>query len=293
MDFKKKIPLVTHDVTYPFDINYLPEEYHQKAEKDLNETSESRTRSILQLKLMLNDENSTKAIHFHEDFLCQFLRQNKYDVPKTFKRVQNFVNFRRKNSTYFQNLDIDTFATVPDHKSCTVLPWRCREGCTIVLFEMGKWQPKHLSRDDVLRITVLTFHQALRHPLSQINGFKVICDYKDASLRQITCMSPQIMYALYQAILDCTPARIKEIHMVNESLPMKAMWAVFKHFLSEKLRNRFLFHNSPEDLLTYFPKHALPEQYGGDLSNYYMETWMKEANRQQKCSTIHGQDNFF
>ncbi|GBN56680.1 hypothetical protein AVEN_156571-1 [Araneus ventricosus] len=83
--------------------------------------------------------------------------------------------------------------------------------------------------------------------------------------QEFSCMN--IIKKVY-FIQDCIPGRYKEIHMVNESILLKTLWAIVRNFISEKIRSRIFFHSKPEDLLNYFPRSVLPAQYGGDLINY-------------------------
>lgn len=37
---------------------------------------------------------------------------------------------------------------------------------------------------------------------------------------------------------DCFPGRYKEIHFVNESVVLRALWTIVRNFISSKMRNR-------------------------------------------------------
>ncbi|GIY67688.1 hypothetical protein CEXT_279231 [Caerostris extrusa] len=87
---------------------------------------------------------------------------------------------------------------------------------------------------------------------------------------------------------ECTAARYKEIHLVNLSVTAKAMWFIMKHFLTDKLKQRVIFHKTTETLLNYFPKAVLPKQYGGDLQNYDTTEWIKKAMAPEKLATLGG-----
>lgn len=84
-------------------------------------------------------EKETKEIDFHDDFLRQFLRQSKYDVYKSLKRLQAFTKFRRQNYSFFSSVDKENLSKNPNYRCCTPLPWRCRDGCTITTFEYSKY----------------------------------------------------------------------------------------------------------------------------------------------------------
>lgn len=53
------------------------------------------------------------------------------------------------------------------------------------------------------------------------------------------------------------------------------------------------FHSASDQLLNHFPKSVLPVDYGGDLKDYYMEDYIKEANKDYGQCTMEGQPNYF
>nr|CAD7568205.1 unnamed protein product [Timema californicum] len=64
--------------------------------------------------------------------------------------------------------------------------------------------------------------------------------------------------------LECIPLRLKQIHHVNQPYFFNLVFAIFKPFLSEKLRNRLHFHGSDwSSLHSYIDPEFLPTKYGG------------------------------
>ncbi|GBN89221.1 hypothetical protein AVEN_103312-1 [Araneus ventricosus] len=92
---------------------------------------------------------------------------------------------------------------------------------------------------------------------------------------------------------NCIPGRWKEIHVINESILMKAAWNILKHFLTQKIKDRVIIHSEPSDLFDYFPRSIIPTQYGGTLLDHDMEDWIRRANREQEKNSIQGQPNFY
>ncbi|GIY09763.1 uncharacterized protein CEXT_745551 [Caerostris extrusa] len=88
--------------------------------------------------------------------------------------------------------------------------------------------------------------------------------------------------------VECIAARYKEIHLVNLSYTFRAVWFIMKHFFTDKLKQRMIFHKTPETLLNYFPKAVLPKQYGGDLESYDMSSWLKKAMAPEKLAALGG-----
>ncbi|GBN59078.1 hypothetical protein AVEN_68990-1, partial [Araneus ventricosus] len=80
--------------------------------------------------------------------------------------------------------------------------------------------------------------QALRDPMTQINGFKVIHDLKGLSFKQMKYFTPNNLLVFYNSTVNCFPARYKELHIISESSVMKIIWSIIKPILSEKIKGR-------------------------------------------------------
>ncbi|CAL1275442.1 unnamed protein product [Larinioides sclopetarius] len=277
----------------PFQMNYIPEFAQIKCEVELNETPERRKQSIQELKKLLANDKSTEKICFHNDLLVQYLRHSKYNTNKALNQLRNLIVLRNKEEKMFQPIPDEYFSTKPSAKFLIVLPKRSPDGCTMVLFQIGKWDPKELALEDLKKMILVTFLQILRDPMTQINGFKIIHDFAGTSLEQIKYCTPQNLYLFYYISLYCIPGRYKEIHFINETPVLRFLWTIIKKFLSDKIRNRVFFHSRTEELLNYFPKSVLPVQYGGEILDMHETKFVETANEEQKKNTVEGQSNFF
>ncbi|CAL1275441.1 unnamed protein product [Larinioides sclopetarius] len=276
----------------PFHVKSIPKSVAKKCEEELNETPDKKTKALQDLRSMLQRNRETTGIRFHDDFLSQFLRRNKYRMTDTYQNVQNFVIINRKESFLFKSVP-DQYLHLPSSKVLVLLPKRCPDGCTIVKSQIGKWNPREIPFEHFQSLLAVMFVQLLRDPMTQINGFKIIHDFKDTSIHLLKFCSPRNLQLLYHGAINCAPARYKQIHFVNDSIVLKTLWAILKPFLSEKIRNRVVFHSSPEGLLDYFPRSVLPTEYGGTLRESDTEDFLKTANKYHEEYTIEGQPNFY
>ncbi|KAF8778848.1 Alpha-tocopherol transfer protein-like [Argiope bruennichi] len=277
---------------YPFHMDYLPEICYQKALEELNETPETRVEELTKLKGLLSADKFTAGIEFEEDFLQLFLRYRKYNSSQAFQAVRKFVHFRRNFSSIFQSIPNAYFKENPSTKFISVLPNRCPDGCAVVLVELGKWNHNELSIEHIKTMGMFSFLLPLRCPMTQICGFKVIYDFTN-TIKHFRYCTPQNISLIYNAGFNCVPGRYKETHCINESALQVAVWAVFKHFLSAKIRKRVFFHSKPEDLLNYFPKSIIPTQYGGSLENYHDSELMNKLNEEVDSYPEKGLPNYF
>ncbi|GFY57487.1 alpha-tocopherol transfer protein-like [Trichonephila inaurata madagascariensis] len=268
--------------TLPFKMNYLPDFFLKKLKEELKETHETKLQSLLEFRKMLRDEQITRGIDFEEDFLVQYLRHSKYNTGKAFNHIRNIFHLRRKNPRLFDSIPDEFFLTKESIKFVRVLPKRCREGCTVITFQYAKFDPNDLCVEDLKRLVIFFFTQILRDPMTQINGFKLIHDFKGTSIQHLKCCTPQNMYLFYNAAMHCIPGRYKEIHVINQSFMVKHCWAILKPFLSEKMRNRVYFHSNVEDLYDFFPRSILPVEWGGDLKESTEDDFARKANKENE-----------
>ncbi|GIX85466.1 hypothetical protein CEXT_540021 [Caerostris extrusa] len=260
----------------PFEIETVPEYFRKKAEVELLDTPDRRAQGLLEIEELLKNDEHTKDIEFDDDILLQYLRVRKYNVARAFTQLKALVALKKKHPLMFTNFSYDKTVKAAYDKVISVLPWRCQDGCAILLIEFDNWNPEELPVEEIKRASILYLAGSLRYNMTQINGFKAIYDLKSNPLRHVKYCTPENLYLLYHATQECVAARYKEIHFVNLSVTFRAIWFVMKHFLSDKLKQRMIFHKTPKTLLNYFPKVVLPKQYGGDLQNYDMSSWLKK-----------------
>ncbi|GFY57481.1 retinaldehyde-binding protein 1, partial [Trichonephila inaurata madagascariensis] len=272
----------------PFEIDQLPEFFEKKAEVELRDNPERRLQGLRQIKELAKNDKHTKHIEFDDDFLLQYLRARKYNVAKAFSQVKAFVHLKKKNPQMFTDFSYDQTVKLITKKVVTILPWRCQDGCTIILVELDNWNPDEVSVEELRRSLVIYFLQSLREPMTQINGFKIILDVKSNPIRHLKHCTPHNIYLIYHGTQECVAGRYKECHIVNTSMTFKAAWILIKPFLSEKLKKRIIFHNSKETLLKHFPKSVLPVQYGGELKSYDVSDWLKRAMAPEKLALLGG-----
>ncbi|KAF8778360.1 Alpha-tocopherol transfer protein-like [Argiope bruennichi] len=277
---------------YPYHVDHLPTSFYQKALEELNESAEAREIELNKLKDLLSADKFTAGIEFEEDFLHLFLRYRKYNSSQAFQALKKFVNFRRNFSSIFQSVPEVYSKETPSTKFMSILPYRCPDGCVIVLCELGKWSHNELSIEDIKTICMFSFLISLRHPMTQISGFKMIYDYAD-TVKHFRYCTPQNISLIYNASFNCLPCRYKEVHCINKSALLTATWAILKHALPRKIRERFFFHSKPEDLLNYFPSSVIPTQYGGSLDSYHDSELMQKLNDEINNYPEKGMPNYF
>ncbi|CAL1278026.1 unnamed protein product [Larinioides sclopetarius] len=158
---------------------------------------------------------------------------------------------------------------------------------------LSKWDPSELPIERLKQTIVMVVCQALRDPMTQINGFKVIYDLDGLSYKHWKYFTPHNLFLFYNGIVNCSPARYKEVYIINENILLKLIWRVIKPVMSEKIKSRIRFLSNPEELLDYFPRCIMSSEYGGDILEADIKDWIKRANKEQQKFTLRGQPNYY
>lgn len=104
-------------------------------------------------------------------------------------------------------------------------------------------------------------------PETQVHGAIVLFDMDGLSLPQTWQFTPQFAKRIVDWLQDAVPLRIKAIHIVNQPKIFQIVFALFKPFLRDKLRNRIIFHGTDrQSLHNHISPKCLPPSYGGVLS---------------------------
>ncbi|GFT84665.1 clavesin-1 [Nephila pilipes] len=181
----------------PFEIDYVPEFFQRKAEVELFDTPETRVQGLQQIKELAKNDKHTKHLEFADDFLLQYLRARKYNVTKAFSQVKALVQLRKKHPNMFVDFSYDQTVKTISKKIITILPWRCQDGCAIILVELDNWNPAEVSVEEIKRAVVIYLLQSLHETMTQINGFKVILDVKSNPIRHLKHCTPSNIYLIY------------------------------------------------------------------------------------------------
>ncbi|KAF8778892.1 retinaldehyde-binding protein 1-like isoform X2 [Argiope bruennichi] len=278
---------------YPLEMSHLPECFLEKAKKELNEVPEQRTEELRKFKEMLSTDKTFAGIDFEDDFLWLFLRHAKHDSSRALTHLRNLIKFRRNYSHLFQSIEDGFFHSSPSTQCFSILPKRTSDGCSVILIEVGKWDPEEFPLEHFKRMFIFVILQTLRDPVTQINGFKIIQDYKDTNMKHLKCCTPQNIYLEYHLGMNCVPGRYREIHFINGSMVLTLFWSIAKLLFPKKIKQRVMFHSKPEDLLNFFPPDMIPTQWGGTLTDYHDENLLKKMNKEHGSYPIGGPKNYF
>ncbi|XP_046427083.1 alpha-tocopherol transfer protein-like isoform X1 [Neodiprion fabricii] len=255
------------DFTLEFELGPPSAELVEVAKNELRETPERTKEAVAQLRELLNGETDLVWPSDNEAWLVRFLRPVKFYPASALKLIKNYYNFKIKHANVYNDLKPSREKNIFEHNILTVLPNRDQDGRRILIIELGKkWKHNKCSLDEVFKGCVLFLEAATLEPSSQIAGAVVIFDMDGLSLQQTWQFTPPFAKRIVDWLQDSVPLRIKNIHIVNQPYIFNVVFALFKPFLREKLKNRIIFHGTDrKSLHEHLSPKCLPECYGGNL----------------------------
>lgn len=261
-----EFPAITiGDLTVEIEVGPPSAEMQEVARKELRETPEIQKEAVTRLRELLQAESDLKTPLNSEAWLIRFLRPCKYYPESAHKLIKQYYNFKLKHSNIYDNLMPSREKNIFDQNILTVLINRDQHGRRILILELGKkWKHNKCSLDEVYKGCVMFLEMAMLEQITQIAGAIVIFDMDGLSLQQTWQFTPPFAKRIVDLLQDAMPLRIKNIHVINQPYVFNMVFALFKPFLREKLKNRIIFHGTDrKSLHQYISPKCLPICYGG------------------------------
>lgn len=238
-----------------------------------------RLRDLIQSK-----EGSSEFQSLEDEFLMRFLNARKKNVEESYNLLCNYFSYRERNKELFANLSVDD----PLIKQALydgfpgVLQEKDRKGRCVLLFFCNNWEQANYSLDVVYRSLLLTLESLIEDPCNQVNGFVIIVDWTDVSLRQVTSISPRMLKLMVEGLQDCFPARFKGIHFLNQPWYIERLLSLLKTFLKEKTRKKIFVHgNNLSSLHSHVTPAILPSELGGECPPFSPTPWAHTLSSQE------------
>ncbi|KAI8501128.1 hypothetical protein Bbelb_212230, partial [Branchiostoma belcheri] len=267
----------------------------QKAEAELNEKPGGRDRDIQALRDMitarpdLNVNARTDGV-----FLLRFLRARKFDCDRAFKLLQNYYRVRTSTPEIFENLLPSAVQHVLEKGVVTALPGRDREGRSVIIFRPGRWDPDDWPIYDNVRAAILSMELLLEEEETQVSGVMFVQDESGVTARHAYQVGLRYVRTIANIFQDAFPARIRGVHLVNESFLIDAIFAIFRPFLKDKLRQRIKLHGRVyETLHELTGTEVLPTELGGqggpldEMAKQWTEKLMRFESRLPEYNKWH------
>ncbi|XP_071347400.1 alpha-tocopherol transfer protein isoform X2 [Trachinotus anak] len=130
----------------------------------------------------------------------------------------------------------------------------------------GQWNPKDWSAFQVFSISLMTSEIISMEAQTQRRGLKAIFDLQGWSLGHAWQINPSLARKISSVLSDSFPLKVRGIHLVNEPMFFRPVFAMIRPFLPEKIKQRIHMHGVDyhDTLGDFFSSAILPPEYGGE-----------------------------
>ncbi|XP_034412392.1 alpha-tocopherol transfer protein isoform X2 [Cyclopterus lumpus] len=174
---------------------------------------------------------------FSAPFLIKFLRARDFDEELSLKLLLNYQRWRRESPEISTCLSPSSVIGLLNTTYHAVLPQRDHTGSRVLIYRIGQWNPKHWTAFQVFRVSLITSEIISTETETQRRGLK-----------------------------DSFPLKVRGIHLVNEPMFFRPVFAMIRLFLPDKIKQRIHMHGADfhDTLSDFFSPPVLPPEYGGE-----------------------------
>ncbi|XP_037537434.1 alpha-tocopherol transfer protein [Nematolebias whitei] len=231
---------------------------------ELPDESEQLRPFVVSLRRSLSEELPAARV-LSDGFLIKFLRARDFDTAQALKLLLNYLQWRRASPEISSCLSPSSVLGLLNTSYHTVLPQRDHTGSRVLIYRISQWNPKDWSAFQVFRVSLMTSEIISMETETQRRGLKAIFDLKGWSLGHAWHINPSLAKKISSVLSDSFPLKVRGIHLVNEPMFFRPVFAMIRPFLPEKIKQRVHMHSTEfhNTLRDFFPQQILPPEYGG------------------------------
>ncbi|XP_041805408.1 alpha-tocopherol transfer protein [Chelmon rostratus] len=203
---------------------------------------------------------------FSQGFLLRFLRARDFDVELSLKLLLNYQRWRKESPEISTCLSPSSVLGLLNTSYHAVLPQRDHTGSRVLVYRIGQWVPKDWSAFQVFRVSLMTSEIISMETETQRRGLKAIFDLEGWSLGHALQINPSLARKISSVLSDSFPLKVRGIHLVNEPMFFRPVFAMIRPFLPDKIKQRIHMHGADfhDTLSDFFSPPVLPPEYGGE-----------------------------
>ena len=220
------------------------EDFYKIAQKELNETIDTRSLDIEALRDKIKLRPDILINRDDDEFLIRFLRARKYNKDKAFDLLCHYCQFRRKHQTFFKSLKVSCLRPVFEDGLPMVSPVRDQNGRSVIFLFSGNWNTSLYTFEDILRALLLTVEYLIESERTQLFGVTLVIDFTGWKLGDTKLINKQHLLDAVNVFQNCFPARFKGIHLINQPWYVRVMLTLIKPSLKRKAASRVSSNHS-------------------------------------------------
>lgn len=263
------------DVVPELDLGEPPDDVKEFARQHIGESPGTRSSVLQEFRDMIYERGEIVPHRMDDSFLIRFLRARRFLVEKAHKLMVNYYGFKENNPEIHKSLNPLNMRHIGDDNVLSVLPYREQTGRRIMIYKIGNWNPSSYSVEELFKATVVILELAVMEQRAQILGGICIFDLGGISMQHAWQITPAIAKRTVELMVTSFPIRTHAIHIINESWMFDMIFAFFKPFLDDRMKEKIHFHGQDlESLHSQIDPKFLPKAYGGMRPEYSYTDWV-------------------
>ncbi|KAL7849326.1 hypothetical protein SRHO_G00209490 [Serrasalmus rhombeus] len=255
---------------------------------------------VRELRLRAERETFSRVqLDLSDHFLIKFLRARDFDVDLALKLLINYHKWRQECPEISANLQPSSVIGLLKNNYHGVLQSRDDAGSRVLIYRIGQWNPKEFTAYEVFRVSLITSELIVQERETQRNGLKAIFDLQGWCFAHAFQINPSLAKKISCVLTDSFPLKVRGIHLINEPIFFRPVFAMIRPFLPDKIKQRIHFHGSSytASLFEHFPKAIFPPEYGGtgpsmaEVCEEWTDFIMQSEEYLQKISVDLGGDS--
>ncbi|TRY84181.1 hypothetical protein DNTS_026062, partial [Danionella cerebrum] len=221
---------------------------------------------LSELKQRAEAEISLRHLDLSKTFLIRFLQARDFDVALALKLLINYHKWRQECPEITADLQPSSVIGLLQNNYHGVLRLRDDAGSRVLIYRIGKyilfdskqqkfksvpnicsificciigkWNPKEFSAYEVFRVSLITSELIVREWETQKNGLKVIFDLHGWCFAHALQINPSLAKKISAVLTDSFPLKVRGIHLINEPIFFRPVFAMIRPFLPDKIKQR-------------------------------------------------------
>ncbi|XP_024865160.1 alpha-tocopherol transfer protein isoform X3 [Kryptolebias marmoratus] len=208
---------------------------------ELPDDSEQLRPYVVSLRRAALQAEELQAVRsFSDGFLIRFLRARDFDTAQSLKLLLNYLQWRRASPEISSCLSPSSVLGLLNTSYHAVLPQRDHTGSRVLIYRISQWNPKEWSAFQVFRVSLMTSEIISMETETQRRGLKAIFDLKGWNLSHAWHINPSLAKKISSVLTDSFPLKVRGIHLVNEPMFFRPVFAMIRPFLPDKIKQRIL-----------------------------------------------------
>uniref|UniRef100_A0A182NI46 CRAL-TRIO domain-containing protein n=1 Tax=Anopheles dirus TaxID=7168 RepID=A0A182NI46_9DIPT len=238
------------------------------AAKELHENEDTRDASIAQLREFIAKHPQIVRCRTDAVFMLRFLRYRKFNVTEACATLDGGLAFLMRMRTLYGE-EVSTFhpnvVRMMDLDAIVPLGFD-RQRRMAILVRVGAMDPKETTALLQMRLGAVVINTCLEYEWTQVYGSVWVVDCSGMTMAHVGMWSLSEVKMMADSINEVVTMFVKEVHMVQVPRITWLLLDILLPLLSPKIRDRFKFHRSHDELLNSFDRSILPTTYGGGQS---------------------------